>query len=149
MSHTTFVAPISVGGVIRKEPDGTLFDTLGEWTADASWASPAGSLISRSNAILLFNDTEEPAERAVLAGSWTRPDGGAVGATISLQPFRSAVLTTSAAVPTTPPFYAASGIDWREDNPVESYLGDDNSIFADGFESGDPLAWITTKTTTQ
>ena len=77
----------------------------------------------------------------VPAGSWTRPDGSAVGATISLQPFRSAVLITTAAVPATPPYHSASGIDWRADSPVESYLGDDSSIFSDGFESGDFSAW--------
>ena len=143
MSHTTFVAPTMVAGVIRKKPDDTLFNTLGEWTADASWASSTGSLISRSNAILLFNDTEESAVMTVPAGSWTRPDGSAVGATISLQPFRSAVLITTAAVPATPPYHSASGIDWRADTPVESYLGDYSSIFADDFESGDLLAWTT------
>ncbi len=150
MSHTTFVAPTTVAGVIRKKPDDTIFSTLGEWTADASsWASSTGSLISRSNAILLFNDTEEAATMTVPPGTWTLADGSTVGGTISLQPFRSAVLITSAAVPTTPPYHAASGIDWRLDTPVESYLGDDSSIFADGFESGDHLAWITTESSAQ
>ena len=144
MSHTTFVAPASLAGVIRKEPAGTLFSTLGEWTADAAWASAAGSLISRNNAILLFNDTEDPAVMPVPPGSWTRPDGSAVGPTITLQPWRSAVLVTAAAVAPSPPYYAASGIDWRADNPVESYLGNDSSIFTDGFESGDLSAWAST-----
>ena len=144
MSHTTFVAPASLAGVIRKEPAGTLFSTLGEWTADAGWASATGSLMSRANAILIFNDTEEPAVIPVPTGSWTLPDGSAVGATISLQPFRSAVLVTAAAVSPSPPYYAASGIDWRTDTPVDSYLGDDSSIFSDGFESGDFSAWVST-----
>ncbi len=142
MSHTTFIAPASLSGVIRKEPEGTLFSTLGEWTADAAWASATGSLINRSNAILLFNDTEDSAVMAVPAGSWTRPDGSAVGPTITLQSWRSAVLVTGAAVAPQPPYYAASGIDWRADNPVESYLGNDSSIFKDGFESGDLSAWV-------
>ena len=144
MSHTTFVAPASLSGVIRKEPDGTLFSTLGEWTADAAWASATGSLINRSNAILLFNDTEDPAVMPVPAGSWTRPDGSAVGPTITLQPWHSAVLVTGATVALQPPYYAASGIDWRADSPVESYLGNDSSIFTDGFESGDLSAWVVT-----
>jgi len=144
MSHTTFVAPASLSGVIRKEPDGTLFSTLGEWTADAVWASATGSLINRSNAILLLNDTEDSAVMAVPAGSWTRPDGSAVGPTITLQPWRSAVLVTGATVTPQPPYYAASGIDWRADNPVESYLGNDSSIFTDGFESGDLSTWVVT-----
>jgi len=143
MSHTTFVAPTTVAGVIRKKPDDTLFNTLGEWTADASWASSTGSLISRSNAILLFNDTEESAAMTVPAGSWTRPDGSAVGATISLQPFSSAVLVTAGALPPSPPYFAASGINWRSADPVGSYLGDDSSIFSDGFESGDTGMWAT------
>ena len=140
--HRKVVAPVSLTGVIRKEPAGTLFSTLGEWTADASWASAAGSLVSRSNAILLFNDTEEPATMAVPPGSWTLPDGSTVGATLSLQPFSSAVLVTAAAVAPSPPYYAASGIDWRADTPVETYLGNDSLIFADDFESGHALAWI-------
>ena len=144
MTHTTFVAPASLAGVIRKEPAGTLFSTLGEWTADASWASATGSLISRRNATLLFNDTEEQAAMAVPSGSWTRPDGSAVGSTITLQPFSSAVLVTESAVAPSPPYYAASGIDWRADIPVETYLGNDSLIFADGFESGNLLAWVST-----
>lgn len=149
MSSTTFVAPTTVGGVIRKKPDDTLFNTLTEWTADATWASAAGSLISRTNAILLFNDTEHPAVMAVPSGSWTLPDGSAVGATISLQPFSSAVLVTAVAVSPSPPYHAASGIDWRADTPVESYLGDDGSIFSDDFESGDLSAWVSTRQSNQ
>ncbi len=141
MTSTTFVAPITVDGVIRKKPDDTLFNTLAEWTADASWASAAGSLINRAEAILLFNDTEQEAVMAVPAGSWTRPDGTAVGSTITLQPWRSAVLVTASAVAPSPPYYAASGIDWRADSPVTSFLGDDSSIFADGFESGNTTRW--------
>ena len=143
MSHTTFVAPTTVAGVIRKEPDGTLFNTLGEWTADASWASSTGSLISRSNATLLFNDTEGAAVMPVPPGTWTFPDGSATGATVSLQPFRSAVLVTTTAVPATPPYRSASGIDWRADTPVETYLGNDSLVFSDGFESGDTGMWAT------
>jgi len=141
MSHTTFIAPASVGGVIRKTPDNTMFSTLAAWTADAPWASAVGSLINRSNAALLFNDTEATAQVAVPPGSWTRPDGSPVGAAVTLDPFRSAVLVTSDSVPSTPPYIAASGIDWRSAVPVISYLGDTGVLFADGFESGDTGAW--------
>ena len=79
---------------------------------------------------------------AVPAGSWTWPDGSAVGPTITLQPWRSAVLVTASTVAPSPPYYAASGIDWRADSPVTSFLGDDSSIFDDGFESGDLSAWM-------
>jgi parallel beta-helix repeat protein len=142
MSHTTFVAPTTVAGVIRKKPDDTLFNTLAEWTADASWASAAGSLIARKNAVLLFNDTEDPADVTVPPGAWTLPDGSPVGTTVPLQPWRSLVLVTGDAVAPSPPYYAASGIDWRADTPVDSFLGDDSPLFADGFESGDLRAWI-------
>ncbi len=144
MSQTTFVAPTSVGGVMRKEPDGTLLNTLDEWTSDASWASATGSLISRTNAILLFNDTEDPATMAVPPGSWTLPNGSAVGATVDLQPFRSQVLVTAGAVPPSPPYHSVSGIDWRSDEPVATYLGNDGMIFADGFESGGTGRWSMT-----
>jgi len=143
MSDTTFVAPTSVGGVIRNQTSGTLFDTLDDWVADApTWASAAGSVIVRANAILLFNDTEAAAAVAVPPGDWTFPDGGPVGAAVSLGPFRSAVLVTADAVPSTPPYVAASGIDWRAAEPVTSYLGDAGVIFADSFESGTTEAWV-------
>jgi parallel beta-helix repeat protein len=141
MSHTAFIAPTTTGGVIRREPGGTLLSTLGEWTGDAPWASSAGSSIDRANAVLLFNDTENAATMAVPSGSWTLPGGGAVGATVELEPFRSVVLVTSAAVAADPPYLAVSGIDWRAEEPVFSYLGDVNLVFADGFESGDTGAW--------
>ena len=93
--------------------------------------------------ILLFNDTEEAGGMAVPAGNWTRPDGSAVGSTITLQPFgERGAGHRPPSVPPSPPYHAASGIDWRADTPVTSYLGDDGSIFADGFESGDTGAWI-------
>ncbi len=92
--------------------------------------------------ILLFNDTEEVASVAVPAGNWAHASGAAVGSTVTLQPFRSAVLVTTDAAPASPPYHPASGIDWRAGTPVRTYLGDDGLIFADGFESGDPGAWI-------
>ena len=82
----------------------------------------------------------------VPAGSWTLPDGSAVGSTITLQPLRSVGAGhRQLRSPPSPPYYAASGIDWRAETPVESYLGDDSWIFADGFESGDTAgAWSLT-----
>ena len=142
MSHTTFVAPTTVGGVIRRKPDDAMFNTLAEWTADAPWASATGSLVNRANAVLLFNDTEESVAMPVPTGSWTRPDGSAVGATVTVQPWRSVVLVTTGSVPASPPYFAASGIDWRAATPVMSYLGDDGRIFVDGFETGNTSAWI-------
>lgn len=141
MSHTAFVAPTTTGGVIRKEPNGTLFSTLGEWTFDAPWASSVGSSIDRANAILLFNDTEQTQTMSVPSGSWSLPGGGAVGTSVELEPFTSVVLVTSAAVSTDSPYDAASGIDWRAAEPVTTYLGNDERIFADGFESGDTRSW--------
>ncbi len=141
MGHTTFVASSSMAGVIRSQPGGTMLDTLAEWTAAASWASAVGSLVARSNAILLFNDTEEPTAVEVPPGSWNRPDGSPVGADVVLEPFRSVVLVTTDAVPADPPYIAASGIDWRAAEPVTSYLGDDSVVFADGFEDGTTGGW--------
>ena len=73
--------------------------------------------------------------------SWAS-SGSPVGTTVPLQPWRSVVLVTGDAVAPSPPYYAASGIDWRADTPVDSFLGDDSPLFADGFESGDLRAWI-------
>lgn len=142
MSHTAFVAPSSVSGVIRSEPGGTMLSTLAAWTSDAPWASTTGSSIDRANAILLFNDTEAAVTLPVPTGSWSEPGGGAVGSTITLQPFASTVLVTDDAVAVSPPYIAASGIDWRADEPATSYLGDTGQIFSDGFESGATGAWV-------
>ena len=145
MSRTTFVAPTSLAGVIRKEPAGTLFSTLGEWTADAAWASAAGSLINRNNAILLFNDTEEPATMPVPAGSWTLPDGSAVGATIiaATIPQRGARHRNCGlpvtAVPRGIRNQLAGGQPGRELSRRRQF------DLRDGFESGDLLAWSATK----
>jgi hypothetical protein len=121
MTGTTFIAPASgahvVSGVSQSQ-DTTTYDTLAAWTAAApTWASATGSSVVRKNPILLFNDTEAAADMPVPAGSWTRPDGAAVGATVHLEPFRSAVLVTDDPVAASPPYHAASGIDWRASDP--------------------------------
>ena len=135
MSSTTFIAPTAGASVMG---DGTHnYDTLSAWTAAApAWAIATGSLVVRKNAILLFNDTEAAVDMAVPAGTWTRPDGSAVGATVHLEPFRSAVLVTDAAVAVTPPYYAASGIDWRAANPSSTGAGGGVGAGGGGGNSG-------------
>jgi hypothetical protein len=78
----------------------------------------------RGFAYLLINDTETTATMPVPAGSWTRHDGSAVGTSLPVAPFRSAVLVTAAAatLPATP-YTMASGIDWRADIPTTDILG--------------------------
>jgi parallel beta-helix repeat protein len=140
MSHTSFIAASSGAAPIREEDSGNIFDTLSAWTTDApAWADSTGSLVARANAILLFNDTETPANMVVPAGTWTLPDGTGVGTTAILQPFRSVVLITNDEVSGTPPYRGASGIDWRADTPTNHYLGAE--IFADDFEFGNTTAW--------
>ncbi len=122
MTDTTFIAPASNAHVIREGNND--FDTLAAWTAAApSWASATGSSVVRKNAVLLFNDTEAAVEMTVPAGTWTRPGGAAVGVSVHLEPFRSVVLVTDGAVAATPPYYAASGIDWRAAEPGLAVTG--------------------------
>lgn len=121
MSGTTFIAPASGAGLIRPEGAADL-STLAGWTAAASWADATASRMVGANAFLLFNDTEASAAVPVPGGSWTLPDGTAVGATVTLEPFRSVVLVTSAPVPHDPPYVAASGIDWRAETPTTGVL---------------------------
>ncbi len=122
MTGTTFVLPASGAGLVRPE-GGKDHDTVEAWAAAVpAWASATESRLTRGNAILLFNDTEAEAVMAVPAGTWTRTDGTAVGATVTVAPFRSVVLVTSAAVATTPPYHAASGIDWRAETPTQEVL---------------------------
>ncbi len=125
MRATTFIAPATDAAVIRPE-GGTDLDDLAAWTAAApTWSDATDSRVVRAHAILLFNDTEAPATVPVPPGSWTRPDGSAAGAAVDLAPFRSQVLISSTAAPTSPPYYAASGIDWRAVEPVSTVLGAD------------------------
>lgn len=126
MTNTTFVAPTMGAGVIRQE-DGPQMDTLAAWTSAAPWASAAGSTIVRMHAVVLFNDTEAAVQMPVPAGSWSYPDGTAAPANIPLEPFRSVVLVSSSAPNGTPPYYAASGIDWRAAEPTLVPLGRDGS----------------------
>ncbi|MCP4902351.1 MAG: right-handed parallel beta-helix repeat-containing protein [bacterium] len=145
MSHTTFIAPSSDAGVIRVEPypNGSSYeiDSLAAWMADAPWADSTGSLIARAHAFLLFNDTETASNMVVPEGVWTLPDGTPVGETVFVQPFRSTVLISASAPPSTPPYSTASGIDWRSETPVSTYLGNDAAIFSDGFETGTTIRW--------
>lgn len=120
MTGTTLIAAESGAGVIRA--DDTEMSTLEDFTAAAAWATSADSRVVRANAILLFNDTESPAEVPVPGGSWAYPDGTATGGTVALEPFTSVVLVTTDPVASTPPYYAASGIDWRADEPTAGPL---------------------------
>jgi hypothetical protein len=135
MTQTTFIAATSGAGVIRPEGAAEL-NTLAEWTAAASWASDQGSRVVRANAILLFNDTESRADVPVPPGSWTYPDGIPAGAAVSIEPFRSVVLVTGDPVAADPPYHAASGIDWRTETPVTSYLGSEPDGADGGTDAG-------------
>jgi hypothetical protein len=90
------------------------YDTAAAWrTACPSWADATASS-SASRALLLVNDTEAAATMTVPAGTWTLVDGSAVGTTISVAPFRSVVLLSATAIPTSQaPIVAASGANLR------------------------------------
>ncbi|MDY0001387.1 MAG: right-handed parallel beta-helix repeat-containing protein [Polyangia bacterium] len=142
MTRTDFVAPLEGAGVIRAQPWGggnaVGYDSLADWQAAApGWADSTGSNLARAHAILLFNDTEAPALMAVPPGTWTLVDGSAVGASVTLQPFRSVVLVSSQAPPDTPPYHAASGVDWRAETPTTSVLSPDPEIAV--FRGGQPI----------
>lgn len=112
MSSTTFVVP--TGQRVARTSGGS-DQTLAQWqAANPSWAqnTSATSHIA-SHPILLFNDTESTANITVPSGTWTHLNGGAVGATVSVAAFRSVVLVSGTAPATTPPYYAASGTNYR------------------------------------
>lgn len=116
MTGTTFIAPAAGAHVIREGNND--YDTLAAWTTAApTWASATDSLVVRKNALLVFNDTEAAVDVPTPAGTWTLPDGSAVGASLHLEAFRSVVLVTDGAVAAMPPYVAASGIDWRAAEP--------------------------------
>ncbi len=127
MEGSTMVVPPGYKDVIQAEPGGgsgtkATYETIQAWTQNATWASATGSSVVLGHAILLFNDTEAKAKMTVPAGSWKHLDGSAAGATVNVDPFRSVVLVAPSAPPATPPYYAASGIDWRADTPTSSVL---------------------------
>lgn len=122
MDHTTFIAsPTGVDLFTAKTPDRS-WSTLADWAAgNTPWAQ-AGDRLVRGSAYLLINDTETTATMPVPAGAWKRHDGSAVGASLRVAPFRSAVLVTTGTLPSTP-YTVASGIDWRADTPTTDILG--------------------------
>ncbi|MBW1809665.1 MAG: right-handed parallel beta-helix repeat-containing protein [Deltaproteobacteria bacterium] len=122
MTATTFIAPLVADvGVIR--PDGASdIDNLTDWVNAAAWASADNSLVVRKHAILLFNDTENAKDMPVPAGTWSLPDGSAVSSPIRIESFRSVVLVSDNPVGNQPPYYAASGIDWRADVPTDDFM---------------------------
>ncbi|MGC4120973.1 MAG: right-handed parallel beta-helix repeat-containing protein [Myxococcales bacterium] len=122
MTNTEFVLPASGANLVRQDGVGDL-DTVAAWTANApNWASATGTRLTQGNAILLFNDTEADATMAVPAGTWKRLDGSDPGAAVTVAPFRSVVLVSAGVAPVTPPYYAASGIDWRAETPTNEVL---------------------------
>ncbi|HAT09082.1 MAG TPA: hypothetical protein DCS97_00440 [Planctomycetes bacterium] len=96
-------------------------------TAQPSWVENSG-VTRNQNAVLLINDTEVPADLAVPAGTWTRTDGSAVGATVNLAAFRSVVLIGNGSAPASPIYQTVSGIDWRLTTPTEVYLTSQQEI---------------------
>ena len=121
MGETTFIAAVTDASVIRPEGEAEIEDLAG-WTAAAPWADASGSRVVRANAILLFNDTEASASLPVPAGNWRMPDGTQVSGSLSIAPFRSVVLVGDDSVGADPPYRSASGVDWRSETPVTSYL---------------------------
>ncbi len=109
MSSTTFAVP--TGQRVARTTAGA-DQTLAQWqSANGSWAGSANHVASHP--ILLFNDTESAADLTVPAGTWTRLDSSSVGATVNVAAFRSVILVSSSAPAATPPYYAASGTDYR------------------------------------
>lgn len=113
MSGTTFVVP--AGERLARTSGGTT-QTLGQWqSGNANWAD-AGAVLETRNPILLFNDSEVTANISVPSGTWTLPNSTtAVGAAVSVAPFRSVVLVPlgTTTTPASPPYYAASGTNYR------------------------------------
>ncbi len=122
MSQTTLVAAVNNAAVVRAGE--TELDTLAAWTGAAGWADGNGSKVERANSYLLFNDTETAQTMTVPTGQWRTTDASAVGASITVAPFRSVLLLTDGPVPTNPPYQAASGVDWRAAEPTGSVLGE-------------------------
>ena len=109
MSGSTFVMPTASQAA---HPSSGADQTVAAWqAANASWAGSATAV--PGDPILLFNDTESTASIAVPAGTWHDLAGATVGSTVSVAAFRSVVLVGASAPPATPPYYAASGTDYR------------------------------------
>jgi parallel beta-helix repeat protein len=91
--------------------DGGTSRSLAQWqTEEAAWADPAPTTY-QGNGYLFINDTEATVACPLPSGvTWQQLGGGAVGATVSLAPFRSVVLlATGGSVAGLSPYYLASG----------------------------------------
>ena len=139
MSHTTFVAPASLAGVIRKEPPVPCLHprrvdrrcAFGLRHRQSRQPQQCGSRLRTTPKNRQPSRHPRNLDPARRLGRRRLPS--------RCNPWRSAVLVTTGGVGSTPPSRGI-GTDWRAETPVTSYLGDDSSIFADDFESGDLLA---------
>ena len=77
--------------------DGDTARTLAQWKSEESaWADPAPTAY-QGNGYLFINDTEAAVDFPLPAGiTWQQLGGGAVGATVTIQPFRSVLLLATA-----------------------------------------------------
>lgn len=111
MTSTTFVVPAGQ----RVARTGNTDQTLAQWqAANPSWAqNTSATRHIASHPIVLFNDTETAANITVPAGTWSDLNGASVSGTVNVAPFRSVVLVSASAPPSTPPYHAASGTNYR------------------------------------
>ncbi len=117
MRQTTFIASPGDAAVIRPKKTGDIAD-LATWVATCpSWAK-ASDRVVRAHAFALINDTAHRATMPVPPGDWTLPDGGAVGATVSVEPMASVTLITTGNEAVDEPYRVASGIDYRAATPL-------------------------------
>ena len=108
MSGTSLLTQNGADFVMR---DGSTARTLAQWKSEESaWADPAPALY-QGNGYLFINDTEAAVNFPLPGGvTWQQLGGGAVGATVSIAPFRSVVLlAASGSVAGLSPYYLASG----------------------------------------
>jgi hypothetical protein len=96
----------------------TTFTALSSWQSGRTWVDPSPKSWNR-DAVLVVNDTAQASDVALPAGSWISTAGTALGSSVHLAPFTSAVLLApaGASVASTALVTTATGIDYTKPNP--------------------------------
>jgi hypothetical protein len=112
MTNTTYILS---PGLAAAKSGGAAFQDAAAIRAAAPWTDSSPRIV-RASALLLINDTEQPHDFTAPTGTWAEASGKPVAKSVTVAPFRSAVLVRASDASGLPPYVLASGIDYRDAN---------------------------------
>ena len=110
MSGTVFVTV--AGTALASVPGNGAIDDPSALKQACAWADPSPRAL-RGASLLLINDTEQSHDFPAPAGGWRDLAGKAIAKTVTVAPFRSALLVREGDGTALPPYLLASGVDYR------------------------------------